>query len=487
MKDSNNPFVPIPYSYRLLLLLFFTVYYILVPSAKFILLDSTIPYTSARLVLSVIYSLLTFAPILLYRSHFGILHPLILPLLLSIVKFVFKSPTFLVSFLDTTPLYQEYGNPLVSPLAGYTAAETSALEVQILLLNILSVCSLYAGYFYGPKIRTFRLPEKTPRFFPYVIGGAIAISLLGTMLYLRGKGGLSAHFTSFAYGRKNAVGGEGYIHVVLNIGFIATLIWLAVKRYAYQNPAFWIAVLATLPIQFLTRGSRSTLVYGAILLLLVFILHFRKLPTLSVAVLGLVGMMAIGVLGEIRQSTFGGNEVDWSALLNFNTEDALSSYTEEISFRKGQNPDLAVMTRGIDKVGLLWGKTYVGGILFFIPRAIWKDKPHSSGYYTGTLLFNSRGGIPPSAVVEAYWNFHIFGVFLIYFIHGMFLRWFGSLLKVNQGKAAFTVLYVITIFYFFPSNLALIHCFQQLGLVLILLWMLRMIPPTIRLNTLYKF
>ena len=486
MKPAVNPFVPIPQAYRILLLGYFAVYLILIPTVTYVSTDAVVPYSGARYALLMVYHLLLFVPIIFYRPSYGLLHPLVFPLLLGIVKVVAKSFDSLLAFLNTTPLFLEVNTAAAKPLRGLSQGEISELEIYVQLLEILAISGMYLGYFYGPAIRSFRLPTMRSRNLPWVVGPAIVLSVMGTLLYLQSKGGITAHFTSFAMGRKSAVGDEGFIHVAMGVGFTATLVWLACRKHAYRNPLFWAAVVLTVPIQFLLRGSRSTIVYSAILLFLVHMLRTRKLPTVRIALVGFVGLMLIGVLGEVRKSSFGGNTVNWSILTNLSVDYAVEAYNKEITFRTGQQPELAVMARAVEDEGLLWGKTYLGGILFFVPRALWPDKPHSIGYYTGTLLYNSRGGIPPSSVMEAYWNFHVPGVLVVFFLFGTCLQWFGRLLVANADNPAFYVIYVILVFYFGPSYLALVTSFQQLGLALLVLWLARLIPPVVQVNSLYR-
>lgn len=484
MNKAYNPFVPIPRSYLLLILLYFAVYSILTPSLKFLLIDTQVAYASWRFILFIIYQFLLFFPVIFYRSSFGLMHPLLFLLLIDTAKSIMKAPHELLSFLNVEPLFEE---TIISrgPLANQNSLELSEFEVTMLLLQMLALVSMYAGYFSRIKWKTFILPIKQPRYLKLVTLSIISVSLLIFLLYLNSRGGLTSHFSTFGGGRQSAIGGDGFIMAFINFGFLASLIWYAFDRKALRNPAFWVALIVSVPTQFLLRGSRSSLVYAAIMFFMVYILKTHKIPAIRVTTLGLVAMMSIGILGELRKSTFQGEGVDWTILSSHDAESALETYTSDVAHRDAQNPGITALSEGIKTTGLLWGKTYLGGLLFFIPRAIWPSKPHSIGYYTGTILYGSTGGKPPGDVIEAYWNFHIVGVFAVFFLYGTFLNWLGRMLTLNNHPA-FHVIYIITLFYFSPGNLGMVKCFHQLAAVLIILWLVRAIPPRLQFNN-FKF
>lgn len=480
----NNPFVPIPRSYLLLVLFYFTVYIIITPTVKFFLIDTEVPYAYWRFTLYIIYQFLVFLPIIFYRNSYGLLHPLIFIILLDLVKQIMTGPGLLLSFFNTEPILQEI---IISrgPLANQNSIESSELETTLLLLNILSIISIYMGYFIGIKWPTFQIPAWRPKQLNNITFIILVLSFCGSVYYIQSRGGLTAHFSTFGYGRESAVGGDGFIHALIRFGFLATIIWYAFKNEASKNPLFWIALAITIPTQFLLSGTRSSIIYSAIIVFMIYMLKTHKIPTIRVAMFAFIGVLIIGVLGELRKSTFGGKEVNWEILTSHDLESALEIYSDDIAQRKAAYPDITALALGVETTGLLWGKTYLGALLFFVPRAIWDDKPHSIGFYTGTLLYGSQGGKPPGNVVEAYWNFHIIGVFLVFFLYGTFLNWLARMLPINNHPA-FHVIYVMILFYFGPGSLGTVGCFQKLSAVLIILWLVRAIPPRLKFNY-FKF
>lgn len=482
LGENNNPFVTIPYEYLVLIILYFVIYRMMVPTLKMFFVASVAPYSFTRFTLILLFDFLLFAPVFFFRKQLGFLHPLVFLLLITVAMGIMEDPNQLFSFLYVEPFI---GNINVSagPLAYYNQAELAILEIKLLLLNILAQISLYIGYFISIKWYTFQVPKWQPKRLKGTVLTIVLISLVGLVVYIEARGGITAHFSSFGLGRENAVGEDGFIHVLINFGFLATLIWFAFDDDAYKSPLFWFALVTTIPTQFILSGSRSSLIFAALLFLLLYIIKAKKIPAVRIIALGFAAMMAIGVLGALRKSTFGDKEVNWEILSSFSVGSSVELYVNDVEHREAQQPSLTALAKGIQvSNGLLWGKTYLGGFLFFIPRKIWPDKPHSIGYYTGTLLYGSVGGKPPGEVIEAFWNFHIVGVILIFFLYGTFLRWLAGMLVVNKGNVAFYILYIILLFYLKPGNLGMIKCFQQLFPVLLILWLIHAIPPRINFN-----
>ena len=117
---------------------------------------------------------------------------------------------------------------------------------------------------------------------------------------------------------------------------------------------------------------------------------------------------------------------------NYNYE---SSFIEEIV---GNNNLLGVAKTGViishtDANQLKLGTTYISWLFAPIPRIIWKDKPminpglvvRKEIMPTGSIN-NIGGGVPPSFVAEAYWNFGIIGVIFLSFLWGSFCSSFHN-------------------------------------------------------------
>lgn len=91
------------------------------------------------------------------------------------------------------------------------------------------------------------------------------------------------------------------------------------------------------------------------------------------------------------------------------------------------------------KQELRYGETYMHGLAQPIPRFIWPNKPPSATYEFRDTFFSQeaqRGGIAGTAyssILEAYTNFGLFGVLIIYLIIGLFI---GLLEKIKNASSS---------------------------------------------------
>jgi oligosaccharide repeat unit polymerase len=478
--EKNNPFVALPQTYRYLVLLYIAVYLLLLPVLKSVFFMNEVPNAELRLIAFLFLQLLTFLPLIFYRPQYGIMHPLIFPILIGTFFPLVRNPTDLFSLISPLPFFSE--TPAQGPIRTFQQGELFGLETVILLLKILAVIAMYAGFFLGPKIKAIHLPQALPKGLKTKVLFIVSISLLALLYYLSSKGGLTEHHSSMGGRRHEELAGEGIYFAFINFGYLATLVWFAYDKNAYKNPLFWLAVLITLPSQFLLRGSRSSIIFSALLLFLIYMLRSRKIPTFRLIGLAFGAILLVAILGEIRRSSFSGNETNWDILTQYDVGYFLEAYSEEIEDRSSKNPDVVVVAKGISDAGLLWGKTYLGALLFFVPRAIWPDKPHSAGYYVGNVLHNNQGAMPPGTVIEAYWNFHFLGVLLVYLLYGIFLRWLATFFLANKGNPASHLVFIILLFYFQPGNMGMVKSFQSLTALLIILWFIHVIPPRLKIG-----
>jgi hypothetical protein len=123
--------------------------------------------------------------------------------------------------------------------------------------------------------------------------------------------------------------------------------------------------------------------------------------------------------------------------------------------RRAEEPDVAVLAR-LDESGFLAGRTYLGSLLFFVPRSLWPDKPRTAGAYNNHYNFARtyvthdfpRGwGIPVGGPTEAFWNFGWVGVLLIFAAVGATLRILFTIAKRGGGRGCPAVLLALGLLY----------------------------------------
>jgi hypothetical protein len=309
----------------------------------------------------------------------------------------------------------------------------------------------------------------------------VAFSAVLFLYFMQSQGGISAHLGSFGGGRFRALAGTGHIRVLISAGTVAVLAWYALSRTATRNPLFWVVSALAVPSSFFVSGSRSGVVEVLVLFVVVWMVRHHKVPSIRIAVLGVVALVLLGSLGALRRSAMQGGQVDWTVLSSTGAAESVQAARAEIEERGSNSGYLAIVAKVPNEVGYLYGKSYVGTLLFFVPRAIWKEKPRGPGAMVSAHIFSGRplnedagiyqgGGVPPGSVGEVYWNFALPGVVLVFMLFGMFHRWMAATFVRYSHAPAIGLLYVLLINSVSPSSTSLVPALQQIVLALAILW-----------------
>jgi hypothetical protein len=287
-------------------------------------------------------------------------------------------------------------------------------------------------------------------------------------VYLAGKGGLSAHMVSWAQGRRVTLAGDFYWFQISNLGTSACLIWLATDRKVFRSVPFWLCAAVSLSLQFLASGSRSSVIYALVTGFLVWMLRERTFAPTRAVVLAITGIVLLGVLGNLRVSTWQGS-VDWTALTGASfSRSGLQGTSEIVARRTVADGALPILARVPESVGHLYGSSYLAVLTLPIPRGLWPGKPGMVGGRVGRTFFGTRAGVPPTALGEAYWNFNVPGVLFAFAVLGMFHAWLVRWYLAYYKHPVFTVLYVLTVFSVLePSSEALVAMLMALAPVVV--------------------
>ncbi len=478
-KSQDSIFLEFPDFIRYLFLFYIVVVNIITPIYQVYINEVVYSNTYSRLFINVIYSILLYFPFILYnKKRFGLLHPFIFTSLIIFAKSLLKHHAQLVNkILESRPLFGSIYN---EGLLGYNQDELSDYDLGVKIIFIVYLFFQYIGYFLtNPKPYIYLKDKnidspKTVKRLIYII----LVVFISALLFFEIRGGLSNHFSSFGEGRQKSLNGMGIIFVFFSFSNLALMIWAAIKKEAFNSGWFWILVLFSMAINYLSYGARSMIFEAVISLLLVWLIHYKKIPYVAISVIAIFGFFVLTVLGSLRATTYSG-DVDWSVLTEVNIGENKAKLDEELERRDVLNaPDVVIYARGIEDFGLFYGKTYLSAILFFVPRFIWDNKPHTISYYTGTMLFNSVGGMPPSTEMEAYWNFHVFGLIFIGFIHGVMYKWIVNFYQANHLQKTSIVLFIIALTKLEPNSLTLTHFVQRFFAVLIIYYIINLVTYT---------
>lgn len=451
-EASASPFVAMRPTQRLLVLGIFWIYLLGV-----VLLALAHQTTGAEWIIPalIVFVALQVAPLVCYQPGYGWFHPLIFGALMS-----------LLMLLQSFPMYA-WGLESHNALPGYGPAELARLIAYALALNAISLLAYYAGFFFGPTCRIPRLTFSHPRHLTLKVLVVVVLALAVFVVFIQRQGGLKAHILSWGASRHVAVGGEHYWIQLASWSRNACLIWLAFDRTSLRNPLFWGSATLSLVVAFLGTGSRAAVIFSIAMGMLVWMIRERKIIGMRTLLFILVAVMLINILGSFRRSTWDG-AIDWAVLTSFSADQALS--TQEIVERGTANSGmLPILARVPHEVDLLYGDSYLAVLLLPVPRGLWEDKPGLVGGRVGQTFFNKRAGVSPEPIGEAFWNFHIPGVLIVFFAFGAFHQWLAAVFRRYADKPAIILPYALTLFTVSPSGPGIVKGLLTLVPVLLLL------------------
>lgn len=438
------------------------------------LLNGTVgsPLVIASLIVSIMVYLF---PIIHYKKEYGWFHPLIF--------------TSLLYFFGLLKTWETYAFGLQSQgLIGYSPQRQSLILVYSLVLTILAQIAYYIGFFAGPKLlvpRSIRFSQPVELRIKVVIIAFASLVPFG--FYVMQQGGLNAHFLFLAQGRSSLVkqglfSGEWVI--ITRFSILACLVLLLYDRSVVRRWWFWILFIASLISQYLVAGSRSSLIYSMIITFIAYSLLEQKIKITSTVILVLVAVMFIGTAGELRSVTWE-QEVNWQMLLTVDPDDAFTMGVEEINARSGELRALyPIIAKVPNQVELLYGQAYINFLATPIPRVLWRGKPQGFGNQIGPRFFGISAPIPPGAIGEAFWNFHIPGVLMIFFLYGVFHEWLARLYLRYAKEPPIILLFAYIIYRFSPEVYSATLLIQFSVSLLLLLLFFGIIPISRKFSTL---
>ena len=433
---------------------------------------SDFPYATLYLVLEAGYQLLLVAPLVLWRHRVGWVHPLVLPVLWSALKDVAGSG----SLLYASPVLHsiqtlQFANP---PLAGVGSDAIGQAFIADRGLHILAVIAYYIGFWLFKAPSTFRLaPSSGGRVRKWMVVAAIVSAVVGVGFIVI-QGGVGALIAYWGAGRFVTLSMYGPILVVIKMGGFILLVYYTFSDKGFIDPVFWFMVAVLLPLSFVVSGSRSGVIYPALLLLIASIIRHRRLPVVRGGVLAATAFVLFGVLGLVRTSAWGGDaDTVASSIESIDFENALIRASDEANVRELQKGSVVVANHVLSGAPLLWGESYVSVIGLAIPRSIWTSKPRGIGAIYVERVYGYGSGsysIPVGAVGEAVWNFHIPGLFAIFIAFGIAMRWIEKMYIENYNIKSFVCIYIPTVFYAAPSSDGLVPLLHILIFIGFFLW-----------------
>jgi len=449
--ESINPFVPMPMAAIWTIRIFAICYTALVCSVA--LFNSWaggismvgIAVSNAWLIFWVFY------PFIFYKPTYGWCHPLVLSALLGIVSLVLRKTTLFMTGLSEHIM-----------LVDWSTSELNWIYVYGNFVNSLALIALYVGFSIGPRLRVPGLQAvsaPSPRLY-LVLLIFLGISVTAFVLYAQLYGGFYSFVKGLAFGMTKQldltedIDGLGQYTILIKMATIVAVIWVCSVKNAFRDPLFCFVAFAALILAYLSDGKRSNIIYPAVLIALSWVLRNRKVPIIRLGAVGVAAFLLLGFLGLFRSSNWSEKkQLDFDFIQEVSLANLAAKSQEELIKRSSsESTYFAILAKVPHQEKLLYGKTYLEWGLRFIPRELWPDKPRGVDVQANQTFYGADWGLPAGAVGEAYWNFHLPGVLLVFFIFGVCKRWLRDLLIHYPEAPGVMVIYMITLFYLDPSQ-----------------------------------
>lgn len=462
-KKITAPFVAMTPFHRVIVVGVLTSYLLLIGVQG---LDNAVSNTEASLIfiaLALNIALLL-VPIIFFQPSYGWFHPLIFHSLFTVITHVRRLGLYV------------NGLQWHAALPSWSSENLNHLVVYELLLRALGLIAMYFSFWMGPAWSIPKITFKQPsRLIPKTLL-VVTFSTVVFLAYMQTRGGIIAHILSWGQGRNTALAGQAYWPFFIKLGLNACLLWLATDRKAETKPIFWGVIGVSLISNFVASGSRAAIVYYMAMAVIVWLLREQKIAFTKIITVMTVGVLILGLLGNLRSSTFDG-EIDWRTLTGASSsgETSLLSGLTEITERAGSvDGAFPIIAKVPAEEAFLYGDSYLAVLTLPIPRKFWPNKPGLVGGRIGDVFFGlSNVGMPGGALGEAYWNFGVLGVMLAYLLFGFFYRWLAeSFLEYSHDSTAI-VLYVVILFNSSaPDGSAIVASLIELVPLIIFFWMI---------------
>lgn len=487
-KQSDNPFVEISIGHRNLVILYF-VFWRFVPDTVLLLKANSASTSVLGLTLLCQYCLTACALLpFLVKSFGGLpmgwLNPLALASILDIVRRTIKEPLhalepFLVWFREPVRLQHRL-------LVYWTDSAVQWVNVKTLAMGLLASLA-YLGVFYFAKFHRRSTPDKVPHEVPswyFVLIFAVLLAAFAILISL--SGGVVEHLNSLSQGRFKVRQNTGVLLVAVGFMPVLLVIWYLLKPAVLKSPVYWIMLFLALSLQFISDGSRSSILIPVVILLAGWMFKNRKVPALA-GVFGMIfAILILAMLGSLRASSqVNEGQLDFASLTEFDLPQILHNADNQIMARNEVSGAIAIAALVPRERDWLYGRTYIGAIGFWIPRIIWTDKPRGSGAYVSALLFQKRKSVdgyqgpsfPSGASGEAYWNFGWFGIIVVFGLFGLFHRWITDRVMQNPADPEYLATLLIGVIILgAPDTDTLVPFMQSLVLLMLTFFGMRLFP-----------
>lgn len=219
-----------------------------------------------------------------------------------------------------------------------------------------------------------------------------------------------------AYGRTFFILSYNLARALPCVALLSALLVMAADRRQRTAAMYLLtAVLGvgTLIVNNPFAASRMFLTSTLIALTAPFVLiRFRTAWVLVLAIF--FGLAILPGIGNTRNSLDFNEALDYLQVVSPIDYLALNSDVDSLGMT-------ALCQQWVDQFGLTWGRQLLGGFLFWVPRAIWPNKPIATGAMVTEDLGFEFTNLAPPITAEALINFGLPGTFLLGIVFGLIL------------------------------------------------------------------
>lgn len=348
------------------------------------------------------------------------------PLIIAFFQAAFRRRISLYEPINLILLYSIIGYALASWFLGFesgyrhasvTDGETPTYFAIGGLWGLLAIASFslaYTGIQARVPINRF-LPSGVAtapsRLLLILALGGLAISLIGTLVFLQQTGGLTAdslfrkrHILVAGDGGEIVRASGGYLRLIAGLAATLAIFWMCYFASRWKMPALAQIVVVALSalamaVPFLSSG-RSDVIFVLAQLVLAYI-AFRPLP-IGKIVLGLAVAVALfSTMTALRSSHLSANPIS-----------SLASSANGVSIVAVSH----ITARVPERMAFKYGESYLRWVYAPVPRALWSQKPELGlgpeikVKVTHGADASNTGGRPPGFAGEGFINFGHLGL-----------------------------------------------------------------------------
>lgn len=254
-----------------------------------------------------------------------------------------------------------------------------------------------------------------------------------------------------------------YSVITSTIALFITISKIKEKGKAFLlRPIGWIFIINTsiLLLFLIVSGLRSAVLHIAIPLLLVYSDYLKKIRFKSLLIIVLFGWLFFTYIRFLRvDSDFSYHNASWQ-------EYVLDFFPA--------NASITFFVNYVDNYGCVYGQNMLFQLLSIIPFAQsfilrlmgGSFAETSSGFYTN--YFDRGSGLGTSLVGDVYYSFGIWGIYLLMFVYGYFVK------KINNNQSVYGyLLYLIfTSNAIFAARVEYLYIVRNMSFSLIFMWLI---------------